>query len=122
MGYDLRGKVRDRDRFESFEAASLQTDARIGGVQRGILAVLALRPMTDPEIAGAYRELARHDTSLPPASDSGLRTRRSELNHAGHVYPTGQRRRTPSGAQATVWASRTSHKSAPEEFELFRGE
>lgn len=58
-----------------------------------IIAVLKRRgPMTADEAAGALDMPILH-----------VRPRFSELKQAGAIAPTGERRRTSSGANATVW-------------------
>lgn len=58
------------------------------------------KPMTDQQIAQVYRSYK----TAPYASDSGLRTRRSELVSLGLVKATQDTRKTASGRQAIVWA------------------
>lgn len=67
--------------------------------QEGILKALN-RPRTDVDLAEAYNNLR----GVPRASDSGLRSRRSELVAQGLVKDTGSRIKLPSGRMAIVWA------------------
>ena len=64
--------------------------------QKSVLAVLKqYGPATDGELRQKF----------PPytQSDSGLRTRRSELVNRGLVRDSGERRRLASGRMAIVW-------------------
>lgn len=80
----------------SHEAAA--SVVALTATRRAILDVLdTYGPCTDVDIARLY--------DGPPASPSGLRTRRSELVHAGRVYDSGQRARLGTGRRAVVWAS-----------------
>jgi hypothetical protein len=59
------------------------------------------KPRTDPELIEAYRNLKK----APPASESGIRTRRSELVDKGFVVDTGTRSLTQFGRKAIVWST-----------------
>lgn len=50
-------------------------------------------------------ELVRRYDREPRQSESGLRTRRSELTAAGLVRDTGSRVRLPSHRYAIVWSA-----------------
>lgn len=67
-------------------------------VKQHILKILK-RPRTDVELLEAYRNLK----TAPRASDSGLRTRRSELVDLGLVIDSGMRKQLESGRFAVVW-------------------
>ena len=57
-----------------------------------------------------------HKVSPVAQSDSGIRTRRSELRDKGLVIDTGQRVLLATGRQAAVWAAtQTSAASAGEQ-------
>jgi hypothetical protein len=69
--------------------------------QSAILNILAV-PMTDEELVARYEGLA--DAGLAPmASPSGIRSRRSELVHAGMVVDNRERRKLRTGRNAIVW-------------------
>jgi len=72
--------------------------------QRAVLRVIRLagRALTDCEIADAYAR-AMIEPSVPDQSESGLRTRRSELVKAGLVKDSGSRTRLASGRRAVCW-------------------
>lgn len=63
-------------------------------------------PMTDEALLLRYKDLRhRANTTLPEQSDSGIRTRRSELVDRGDLYDTGERSIMRSGRRAIVWAA-----------------
>lgn len=79
--------------------AAARSVERLRDRQQAVLDLLRrLGPMTDEEIAQAYAQF-----DLPKQSPSGLRTRRSELQHAGFVEDSGERRTTESGRSSIVW-------------------
>ena len=85
-----------RDDPDTSHAAAASVTA-LTATRLAIIDVLATYgPATDETIALHY--------DGPPASPSGLRTRRSELVRAGKVYDTGRRQRLRSGRHAVVWA------------------
>lgn len=63
-------------------------------VREAVLSLLEKGPLTDQQI------IARLGVK---ASESGIRTRRSELVKSGLVYDTGERRRTDTGRRSIVW-------------------
>lgn len=72
--------------------------------QRAVYRVLrAHGPATDVELVKAYRAaLVRGE--VPKQSDSGIRSRRSELvEKLGVVCDTGRRQKLESGRMANVW-------------------
>jgi hypothetical protein len=72
------------------------------GVQERILALFEYREngYTDEELIQDYFKAHRH---LFPATDSSLRSRRSELVHRGELTDTGVKRLTRVGRKTTVW-------------------
>lgn len=79
-------------------AAAATVDLTTG--QRVVLETFrAYGPMTDVALVDALRRDGR------ALSESGARTRRSELVDAGMVWDTGERARLPSGRHAIVWRS-----------------
>ena len=94
-------RARTTDPATSHEAAKKVTNTL--RVQNIILSILWARgPLTDPQIAEHYYNRVA-DGSAPKASDSGLRTRRAELDKKGLVHPTGEREKLDTGRTATVW-------------------
>ena len=85
--------------------AAAESVAKITEKQRSVLAVLRhYGPATDEEIRDKF----------PPnsQSDSGLRTRRSELVRRGLVRHSGEYRTLASGRQARVWEAVEPARSA----------
>jgi hypothetical protein len=88
--------TRMADPETSHEAAESVTN--ITPTRQHILKALS-KPRTDSEMIQVYRTL---ETS-PRASDSGLRSRRSELVEMGLVRDSGKRVRLDSGRYSVVW-------------------
>ncbi len=88
--------ARKTDPTTSHAAAASVKD--ITTTQEFILMALT-RPLTDVDLVTAYRAFK----SAPPASESGIRSRRSELVALGKVVDTGDRQRLESGRHAIVW-------------------
>lgn len=95
----IQPRARATDPDTSREAADSITD--ITARQNAILQVMhnAGAPLTDPQLAALYDETG----GLPPQSESGLRTRRSELVRLGRVRDSGGRMPLPSNRHAIVW-------------------
>jgi hypothetical protein len=68
-----------------------------------VIKYLLTAPKTDQELIEEYTVGALLG-KWPKASESGIRTRRSELVEAGEVIATGEKRKTESGRQANVWS------------------
>lgn len=68
-----------------------------------VIKFLLMSPKTDQELIDEYMTGAQLG-KWPKASESGIRTRRSELVEAGEVEATGEKRKTESGRFANVWA------------------
>lgn len=88
--------ARKTDPTTSHAAAASVKD--ITSTQEFILMALT-RPLTDVDLVSAYRAFK----SAPPASESGICSRRSELVALGKVVDTGARVRLASGRHAIVW-------------------
>lgn len=77
-------------------------------------------PMTDEQLLVDY-EGRRHGRfgrqNYPKQSESGLRSRRSELTNMGYLHDTGLRGTTASGRSAIVWRATTSQEREPFKFE-----
>lgn len=95
--------ARGTDPQTSHDAArSIKAD-HIRASQQAILDILRDHgEMNDLELVRRYQQLA--DPGRPHQSESGIRTRRSELVDAGRVVDTGRRVAMPSGRQSILWA------------------
>jgi hypothetical protein len=68
--------------------------------------VLLLCPVTDPDLVEAYQTRSRIDPDrYPRQSESGIRTRRSELVTLGYVEDSTHRATLPTGRKATMWTA-----------------
>jgi hypothetical protein len=66
--------------------------------------MLRILPSTDEQLVIAYNELVNiNPSSTPQASESGIRSRRSELVGEGMIEDTGERAKTRSGRSAIIW-------------------
>jgi hypothetical protein len=92
-------KARRTDPQTSHDAA--KSVDRVTNTQLYILQALR-RPRTDVQLIEAYRAIGK----APQASESGIRTRRSELVRKGLVVDAGIKQALPSGRMAIVWARR----------------
>lgn len=95
-------RARNTDPVESHEAAASVTN--LTEKQSAVLACLkgAGAPLTDHAIGERYERL-RESAGWPQQSESGLRTRRSELAAHGRVEKVG-RGKLPSGRSAALWS------------------
>jgi hypothetical protein len=92
--------ARSTDPETSHEAAASIGSDKIRVSQQIVLDLLRVHgPMHDRTLADVYAMLAH----LPPQSESGLRTRRSELVARGLVVDSGERVVLPSGRKAIIW-------------------
>lgn len=89
------------DPHTSHEAAA--SVRNITQTQTAILLLLLSSPSTDEELIRQYQ----NDSPLvcPPASESGIRSRRAELVRMGKVIDTGRRAKLTSGRNAIVWGA-----------------
>lgn len=94
---EYRGKVRPRDRETSWEAAGEQTNTKSAILQKQLYALLLIQPRTHDEL---HAELCREGVACSP---SGVRTRMHELEIAGWVSATTDRRPSDLGGPSTVW-------------------
>jgi hypothetical protein len=89
-------KARKTDPQTSHEAAESVNNVTL--TQEYVLKALR-RARTDVQLIEAYRSMRK----APPASESGIRSRRAELVRKGLVVDTGSRQVLPSGRKAIVW-------------------
>jgi hypothetical protein len=90
------------DPATSHQAANSIDDDSVTSAQALILRILAMRPMHDQMLHAEYCSLAC-SMGLPFISESGCRSRRSELVAMGKVKDTGARIKLPSGRNSIVW-------------------
>jgi hypothetical protein len=82
---------------------SHQAAASVRGVtdtHKVILHLLA-KPMTDVELIETFYKSVNRQVLW--ASESGIRSRRSELVQSGKVIDSGAREKLPSGRNAIIW-------------------
>jgi len=94
--------ARSTDPQTSALAAESSTELLQTKTQLAIMAILEHGEATDIEIIRIYKDLVEFGDA-PQASDSGIRSRRSELVRSGQVMDSGARRRTPAGRLSIVW-------------------
>jgi hypothetical protein len=105
MSGTIEPRARTTDPETSHEAAVSVSALR--QKQDGVLGLLRrMGPMTLEELVSRYRYEMGVTDFLPQQSDSGIRTRCSELVRMGLVEDSGQRARTASGRKAVVWRTR----------------
>ncbi len=92
-------KARKSDPITSHEAA--ESVKNLSATKEGILIVLGSRSMSDSQIAWEYNRLVLSNKA-PMASESGLRSRRSELVADGLVEADGFGK-TPFGRRTILW-------------------
>lgn len=97
-----KARARHTDPETSHEAA-----ASVGNVRQSHEFVIRAlrRPAHDVELVKRYQAYAK----APRASESGIRTRRSELVARDMVVDSGKRVRLDSGRQAIVWKLNLEH-------------
>lgn len=89
--------ARNTDPETSHEAA--QSVRNVTDTHKRIMALFSrFGPMTDSDLWEMW--VVNHQ---PTISQSGLRSRRSELVASGHVVDTGERTKLASGRRAIVW-------------------
>ena len=99
----LQPRSRSADPQTSADAARSVTSLR--PKQEAVLKVFkGYGPMTQEQLVNVYGGgYAPHDSELPSQSESGIRTRCSELAAIGLVRDTGERRKMSTGRMAIVW-------------------
>lgn len=98
--FDDAARARRSDPQESHEAAASVTN--LTEKQEAVLACLRVGGrMTDHDLRTLYERLMESE-GWPQQSESGLRTRRSELVARGRVGKAG-RGKLPTGRNASLW-------------------
>lgn len=92
-------RARKSDPVTSFEAAG--SVRNVTATMRGILSILESKNLTDQELFLEYMSLAAY-AKAPWASESGVRSRRSELVALGLVECV-EFSKTRSGRRCSVW-------------------
>lgn len=99
--------ARTTDPHTSHQAAATVTD--ITRLQANVLALFHHQgDMTDAELIDLYRQMA-DGGDYPPASESGIRTRRSELVALRRLTDTGRRALTPANRRCIVFGLTPTH-------------
>lgn len=67
-------------------------------------------PLTDEEADARYQAgvFGSEGNVLPPQTPQSIRSRRKELERAGHVAATGEKRQTKAGGWGQVWVTAES--------------
>jgi hypothetical protein len=98
-----QAKARSTDPATSHQAAaSVNTDSHNHGRILGLLKTFR-DGLTDEQLRDEWAIAANRVMGWPPISDSGLRSRRSELVRAGKVVDSGEKGRTAAGRACTIW-------------------
>jgi hypothetical protein len=93
--------ARSTDPQTSHDAAA--SVGNITDTKKAIVRILEVHgPLTDPEINAKYNKMVNLGIA-PRASESGLRSRRSELVNIGVVEDTGFKQKLESGRNAIIW-------------------
>ena len=92
--------ARNSDPITSHMAANSVKD--FTELQKRILSLFDMSNagLTDEELIKAYKEAFGF---VWPATDSSLRSRRSDLHHRGSLRDTGTKRLTKAGGKTIVW-------------------
>ena len=96
----MKAHARNTDPQTSHNAAESVKD--LTGVQSRILKLFELpnNGYTDEELIRAYQ---KSYGSFFPATESSIRSRRSELVHRQYLRDSGEKRLTKAGRGTTVW-------------------
>lgn len=95
-------RARSSDPETSHAAAA--SVRNISATQATILEIFNVYgPMSDDELVALYQWMSELGEAVPQASESGIRTRRSELVEAHEVMDLDQVRTLESGRKAIIW-------------------
>lgn len=100
-------RARNTDPLTSHEAAASIGEDELRASQQAIYILFARigrGGMTDEDLVEHYMKASQyHPEIYPYQSESGIRTRRSELVRRGMVAASGERGITRSGRPCTIW-------------------
>lgn len=95
----MNAKARTTDPHTSHDAA--ESVQNMTEKREAILHIFKVRSsMTDFELMEVYQEMQEF---LPVQSESGIRTRRSELVQMGFLKDSGERKPNENGRSCVVW-------------------
>jgi hypothetical protein len=94
-----QAKARRTDPATSHQAAA---SVKMGDTHNRILTILADGGATDEELYAVW-QVKVLDQGWPRVSQSGVRSRRSELVRKGKVVDSGEKGRTVAGRACTIW-------------------
>lgn len=104
-------RARTTDPATSHAAAASVGDTT--PLQANVLALFHHQgPMTDPDLLDLYRQMVDAG-DYPPASPSGIRTRRNELEKAGRLVSHGEQRHHVTGRAHTVYGLPPNTRPTP---------
>lgn len=102
--------ARSSDPSTSHDAASSLSEDRIRDSQFSVYMAIdhhGAAGVSDQDLIRSYnRSHLRNPTMYPYQSESGIRTRRSELVRKGLVVDSGRRSTTRSGRKSIVWMTK----------------
>jgi hypothetical protein len=101
-------RARITDPETSHEAA--RSVSNISETQRAIYYLLLSKPSDDTDGYRVYT-IAANAKLVPMLTESGYRSRRSELVDFGLVMDSGSRAKLPSGRSAIIWQTKPVKKS-----------
>lgn len=103
-GSQEEAHARRGDPVTSHMAAASIKSEEIRRSQQGVLSMFErYGPMHDVALVERYMLNAAPISDLPQQSESGVRTRRSELVTKGVLEDSGRKEQLPSGRKAIVW-------------------
>lgn len=102
-GGEERAHARNSDPSTSHEAAA--SVVKITEKQQAVLYLFQhAGPMHDERLVPIYQAAASTWDNIPPQTDSGIRSRRSELVRKGFLVKTGRKTRTKANRRADIYA------------------
>jgi hypothetical protein len=103
----MKARARHTDP-ETSRVAAAKASKGLKVTQQAVLIILRMagRPLLDEELIPYYR-VWQLSMNLPGQSDSGIRSRRSELSKMGLLEP-GEKRRMSTGGTGMTWSVKAS--------------